>query len=241
MKNAIVLCSGGLDSVTTAHYVKKNLKYRKMMILFFDYGQRTLLQEKKTSKKCAKNLGAIFREIKLLELKKISNSLINKKTKAKKINRKNLKDSSEESAKYYVPCRNTIFLIYALALAESLAIKNKKIYDIFTGFKCEGKDAYPDTTSEFVHEINRLRRISTEVKGKIIAPMIKKDKDEIIQLGQKLGIKFENTYSCYIGAKKKHCGYCLSCRLRQEAFYWAGIKDPTQYQIKMKDFRAAKN
>ena len=240
MKNAIVLCSGGLDSVTTAHYIKREKGYEKIIILFFNYGQRTLLQEKKAAKKCAENLVAIFREIKLIELKKISNSLINKKTKAKKINRKDLKDSSEESAKYYVPCRNTVFLIYALALAESLTIKNKKTYDIFTGFKCEGKDAYPDTTQEFVYEMNKLRKVSTKVKGKIIAPLIKKDKDEVICLGKKLGVKFEDTYSCYIGAKEKHCGYCLSCRLRQEAFYWAGIKDPTQYKTKMKDFRTAK-
>lgn len=241
MKNAIVLCSGGLDSVTTAYYVKKRLKYKDMIFLFFDYGQRTLNQERNSSKKCAKDLKAVFREIKLNELRKISNSLINKKTQAKKIKRKDLRDSSKESAKYYVPCRNTVFLIYSLALAESLFIKNKKVYDIFVGFKCEGKEAYPDTTSEFVKKMNQLRKVSTSVQGKIIAPLIKKDKDEIVQLGKKLNVKFGDTYSCYIGANQKHCGYCLACRLRQEGFYWAGVKDPTQYKIKMKDFRNYKS
>lgn len=237
MENAIVLCSGGLDSVTTAYYVKKKLKYNNLIFLFFDYGQRTLKQERNSSKKCAKNLNAVFREIKLDELKEISTSLINKKTKAKKIRRKDLRDSSKESAKYYVPCRNTVFLVYALALAESLFMKNKKVYDIFVGFKCEGKEAYSDTTPEFIKEINQLRKISTSVRGKIIAPLIKKDKDEIVRLGKKLNVEFRDTYSCYIGAGAKHCGYCLACRLRQEGFYWAGVKDPTKYKVKMKDFR----
>lgn len=243
MKNAIVLCSGGLDSTVTAYYIKKKLKYNNLIILFFDYGQRTLKQERKAAEKTAKNLKAECIEIKLPELSRISTSLINKKNKAKRVKRKELKDTKEEAAKYYVPCRNAVFLIYALALAESLQIKNKKVYNIFTGFKCEGKEAYPDTTLEFVKEMNKLKKTSTSAKGKIIAPLIKKDKDEIVLLGKKLGVNFKNTFSCYVGTRKKnieHCGYCLACRLRQEAFYWANVKDPTIYKIKMKDFRSVR-
>ncbi len=241
MKNAIVLCSGGLDSSATAYYVKKKLKYKKMIILFFDYKQRTLKQERKASKNIAKKLGAEFKEIKLNEIAKISTSLINKSEKVRKIKRKELKDTEKESLKYYVPCRNIVFLTYALALAESLQIKNKEIFDIFTGFKCEGREAYPDTTLEFVKEINKLKKTATGIKGKIIAPLIKKDKEDIAVLGKKLGVKMEDTYSCYIGTKNKreHCGTCLACRLRQEAFYWANIKDKTKYKEKMKDYRKA--
>lgn len=228
MKNAIILCSGGLDSVVTAHYVKEKLCYKKIIILFFNYGQRTLKQERKASKKCAFNLGAKFREIKLGELKKISTSMINSDKKAEKV--QDLKDTSKESEKWYVPCRNSIFLIYALAIAESRFIKNKEIYEIFVGFKNEGKEAYPDTTPEFVKQMNKLQKISTAGKFKIFAPLIKKDKEDIIKLGQKLKIDFKKTYTCYAGAGKKHCGTCLSCRLRQAGFYWAGIEDPTEYE-----------
>ncbi len=237
MKNAIILCSGGLDSVTAAHYIKKKLNYKNIIILFFNYNQRTLKKEREKARKTAKKLKAEFREIKLEELAKISSSLINKKTKARKIKRKELKDTKEEARKYYVPCRNIIFLTYALALAESLQIKNKNknIYDIFTGFKCEGKEAYPDTTPEFLKEINKLKSIATNIKGKISAPLIKLDKDEIVLLGKKLKVNFKDTHSCYVS--NQHCGTCLSCRLRQEAFYWANLKDPTYYKEKMKDFR----
>ena len=236
MKNAIVLCSGGLDSSVTAYYVKKNLNYDNLIVLFFNYHQRTLNKERKASKTIAGKLKSEFKEIKLPELSNISTSLINKNTKTKKIKRKQLKDTHKESLKYYVPCRNTVFLIYALALAESMQIKNKEKWDIFTGFKNEGKEAYPDTTPEFVKEMNRLRTISTSVKGTITAPLIKEDKDEIILLGQKLGVKLEQTYSCYT-SNSKHCGTCLACRLRQEAFYWANAKDKTKYKEKMKDYR----
>ena len=105
MKHAIVLCSGGIDSVTTAHYIKKQLKYNKLIILFFNYNQRTLKQERTASKKCTKDLNAKFIEINLKWLGKISTSLINSNKKAKKISRKQLKDSTKESEKYYVPCR----------------------------------------------------------------------------------------------------------------------------------------
>lgn len=237
-KNAIILCSGGLDSVTTAYLVKNKLRYRGLIILFFDYGQRTLTEERKFSRECAKNLRASFIEIKLNKFKNYL--LTNKNLKIKKIRRQELKNTKEESEKFYVPFRNTIFLSYAIALSESLRIKNKKYYNIFVGFKCEGKEAYPDTTSEFVNIMNKLIKVN-KLKIKIIAPLIKKDKDEIILLGKKLGVDFKKTYSCYKGINKEffHCGTCLACRLRQEAFYWSNIKDPTNYKEKMRDFRVA--
>lgn len=239
MTNAIILCSGGIDSVTTAFYAKKKLGYDKIKILFFDYGQRTLKKERMATKNCSKDLEGEFFEIDIRELGKISTSLINQDKKAKKISREDLKNSSEESEKFYVPCRNTIFLTYALAFAESLFIKKKEIYDIFVGFKCEGKESYPDTTIKFVKKMNELGKIGCVKDFKIIAPLIKKDKEDIIKLGSKLGVDFKKTFTCYVGSAK-HCGTCLACRLRQEGFYWADIKDPTEYQEKMKDFRLAK-
>ncbi len=212
-----------------------------MILLFFDYGQRTLKQERKASKKCAKELNADFLEVKLDFLRKISDSLINKKKKPNKITRKDLKNSEKESKNWYVPCRNTVFLVHALAFAESLCFRNKEKYDIFVGFKNEGEESYPDTTKEFVKEINKLSKISCSSYFKVLAPIINKDKEDIIKTGRKLGVKFKDTFTCYVGSGKKHCGSCLSCRLRQEGFYWANIKDPTKYKTKMKDFRVAKS
>jgi len=229
MKNGIILCSGGLDSVVTAHYVKKKLKYDKIIILFFDYGQRAVKQERNAARKCAKKLEARFVEIKTPLVREITGNLLNKE-KANKLSRKDLKNSKEESMRWYVPHRNLIFLSYAMSLAESLALKGKKKYDIFVGFKNEGKESFPDTTIEFIKEINKLRDIGSETKFKIIAPLIKKDKEDIVKLGVELGVELESTYSCYVGGKKQ-CGKCLACMLRKEGFYWANVKDKTVYQI----------
>lgn len=240
LKNAIILCSGGLDSVVTAFYVKNKSKYNKITILFFNYGQRALMQERECSKKCALNLKANFLEINL-NLNHFQSLLINKK-KLKKLKILDLKNTKKESEKYYVPLRNSIFLINAIALSESFYLKNKDIYDIFVGFKCEGNGSYPDTTKEFVNFINKFRNFSL-FKGMIKAHLITKDKDEIVLLGKKLNVNFKQTYSCYISSgnenNPKHCGTCLACRLRQEAFYWANLKDPTEYKEKMRDFRLA--
>ena len=226
MKNAIMLCSGGLDSITASYYVKNKLKYINLIILFFNYGQKQLTQERKYSKLCARNLDAKFKEIKLDWLKEISNSLF-KNIKLKKI--KTLKNTKKESSKWYFPYRNAVFLINAMAFQESLAIKERKNYDLFVGFKCEGKESYPDTTKKFVNYMNNLAKLSEVSKFRIIAPFIDKDKDEIITLGKKLGVNLANTYSCYLG-NNLHCGYCLACKLRQAAFYWANIRDPTIYK-----------
>ena len=228
-KDAIILCSGGLDSVVTAFYVKNRLDYNKLIILFFDYGQKSLKEERESAKICAKGLGVEFKEVNLRWLGDISSSLLNKKGKVRRMNRKDLKDSSKESAKFYVPCRNLIFLTNALALAESRYIKNKRNVDIFVGFKCEGKESYQDTTKSFVNEINKIASISCLTKSKVIAPLIEKDKEDIIILGKKLGVRLEKTFSCYNPQKDKQCGYCLACKLRQEGFYWANEKDLTEY------------
>ncbi len=236
MRNAIIICSGGLDSVVTSHYTKKELDYDNIIILFFDYGQKSLNIERKCSKKCADRLGAEFIEIKLEWLKSISQSLINRKGKISKISIKSLKDTKKESSKYYVPCRNFIFISHAFAIADSIYKKEDRKSDIFLGFKCEGDDSYPDTTKEFVKKVNELSELSCIAQSKIIAPLIEMDKEDIINLGVKLKVDFNETFSCYV-SDKEHCGECLACRLRQEGFYWANVKDKTRYKRKMKDFR----
>ncbi len=229
MNNGIILCSGGLDSVTTAFYVKKKLGFDKIIILFLNYGQRNLNAERKCSRKCAKNLSAEFKEIDLSELGKISTSMLNSSEKATKI-KDDLKDTKKESGKWYVPFRNTIFLAYALAYAESFYVKRGEIYELFVGFKSEGKEAYPDTTPEFVEVMNKMQEVAGGGKFKINAPLIKMDKEDIVNLGNKLGINFKETFSCYVSPDEKHCGTCLSCRLRQAGFYWADVEDVTEYK-----------
>lgn len=231
-KKAIILCSGGLDSVVTAHYVKKVLHYRKLIILFCNYAQRTLVPERASSQKCAKDLHAEFKEVNLSYLKKIIPSLLNTKKKINVKRKINLKNTIKESKTFYVPLRNTIFLVNALALSEFLFLNKKETYAVFIGFKSEGKETYPDVTKKFLRYINGLKKFGT-YKEKIYAPLINKDKDEIIVLGKRLGVDLTKTYSCYMGSRNlQHCGLCLACKLRKAAFYWANVPDQTIYSSK---------
>jgi len=141
-----------------------------------------------------------------------------------------LKDTKKESDKWYVPCRNIIFLSYALSLAESLYDQKKEVYDIFVGFKDEGKEGFPDASQSFLDKFNDVSRIACKKDFRIIAPLINKDKEDIVLLGKEMKVKLENTFSCYSGeGNEKHCGYCLACKLRQEGFYWANVEDKTKY------------
>lgn len=227
MKKAIILCSGGLDSVVSAYYAKKKLNYKKLIFLFFDYAQNSLVGERKASKEFADRLKADFIEIKI---NFNDNSNLTSDNKFNKIKIRDLKNTKLESKNFYIPNRNGIFLSYSILFAEKLNA------DIFVGFNSEGREAYPDATKEFVEQMNKVMKIM-KIKEKIISPFIDKDKDDIVKLGIKLNVKLEDTLSCYIS--NKHCGFCLACRLRQEAFYWANVKDYTKYKMKMKDYRNA--
>ena len=232
MKIAIILCSGGLDSVVVSYFVKD--KYSKIKFLFFDYGQRALKEEEYCSRKIAEKLKAEFIKVDLKWLGKISVSSINKKGKYKETTEKDLEDAKKEIINWLVPARNSIFLINALAFAESEFLKSKEIYEIIIGLKNEGREHMKDTTPEFLKKINELAEEGThDGTYKILAPLIELDKTEVIKLGNNLKVPFELTYSCYVESKKDltHCGKCLNCMLRKKSFYWGGVKDPTSYAL----------
>ena len=221
----MVLCSGGLDSVVVAYSIKN--KYRKLKLLFFDYGQRALKEEEKCVREISKKLNSDFEKVKLPWLGDISTAMLNKGGEFKSTIEKDL-EKKEDLLTWWVPCRNSIFLINALAFAESEFLKNKERYDIIIGLKNEGEVHFKDTTERFIKKINNLVKDATnDGDYEIIAPLIKLDKPEVIKLGEKLKIPFELTYSCYI--ENGHCGKCLNCMLRKKGFYWAGVKDPTKY------------
>ena len=225
MKNAMVLCSGGLDSVVVAYSIKN--KYRKLKLLFFDYGQRALKEEEKCVREISKKLNSNFEKVKLPWLGDISTAMLNRECEFRETTEKDL-GKKEDLLTWWVPCRNSIFLINALAFAESEFLKNKERYDIIIGLKNEGEAHFKDTTERFIKKINNLVKDATnDGDYEIIAPLIKLDKPEVIKLGEKLKIPFELTYSCYI--ENGHCGKCLNCMLRKKGFYWAGVKDPTKY------------
>ena len=220
MKKAIVLLSGGLDSSVTLYYAKK--KNYKVYCLVFDYGQRHL-KEIESARKIAK-LAEVKYTVLKLALPKKAGVLLDKKTPLPKRSLLKLKEKANIPATY-VPGRNIIFLSYALSYAEAIDADS-----IFIGANAIDYSGYPDCRPEFLKAFMRISKVATKrgVEGnpvRILAPLIKKSKVEIVKLGKRLNVPFEYTWSCYKGLKYP-CGYCDSCRLRAKGFKEAGFKDP---------------
>jgi 7-cyano-7-deazaguanine synthase len=132
----------------------------------------------------------------------------------------------------YVPARNTIFLSFALAWAEVLGAR-----DIFIGVNALDYSGYPDCRPEYIrayeHMANLATRAGTEdhVPLEIRTPLIDKTKREIIELGQRLGVDYALTTSCYDpAADGAACGHCDACQLRLRGFREAGTTDPARYE-----------
>ena len=233
MQNAIILCSGGLDSVVLSYCLKKVEKIDKLKIVFLDYGQKSLEQEMFCVENLAEDLDAELKVIDVKWLGEISTSLINKKTDEYKL--ENIKEGNELIS-WYVPCRNALFLLIGLALAESEFISKNEKYDIYLGIKYEGELQFKDSTPEFLEQMNKTAEFCTQDGGfRFIAPFLNKDKEEVIELGAELGVDFKKTYSCYVGGGFKervpvHCGICGGCKSRKKGFKFSGVEDVSRYK-----------
>ena len=131
----------------------------------------------------------------------------------------------------YVPARNTIFLSFALALAERIGSQ-----DIFFGANQLDYSGYPDCREEYIRAFEKMANLATKagVEGKsrmsVHAPLLQMTKAEIVKLGDFLGLDFGLTWSCYDPRPGgRACGQCDSCRLRLKGFREAGRSEPHAY------------
>ncbi|MFZ2449113.1 MAG: 7-cyano-7-deazaguanine synthase QueC [Methylovulum miyakonense] len=221
-KNAIVLLSGGLDSITTLALAQQ--QGFGCYALSFNYGQRHNA-ELVAAAQIAKDYQVIDHKIISLGLGAIGGSALTDAHIA-------VPDTAQEGIPVtYVPARNTIFLSFALGWAEVLNLK-----DIFIGVNAVDYSGYPDCRPEFINAFQELANLATKagVEGcrfSIHTPLISLSKAEIIKQGTALGIDYSRTVSCYSADHQgRACGVCDACRLRKIGFQEAKIKDPTKYQ-----------
>ena len=222
MKRAVVLLSGGLDS-TTCLAIALSQGY-EVSALSFDYGQRSS-SELEAARSIAIAAGVKNHHVIPLGIGALRGSALTDHA---------VMVPEQESAGIpvtYVPARNTVFLSYALALAEV-----SEANAIFIGVNARDYSGYPDCRPEFIHAFEVMANLATKtaIEGspiKIEVPLIMMSKAEIIQAGTALGVDYALTVSCYqADAHGKACGRCDSCRFRQKGFLEAGLPDPTQYQ-----------
>ena len=201
-KTAVILLSGGLDSVVSIAESECDIK----MGLIIDYGQISYSKEKAAAQKIADFYKFPLISLKLDWLKEITKNGLTDINKAYKI--KNFKDKKEletSMKSVWVPNRNALFINIAASFCEA-----KDIDYIIIGANKEEGQTFKDNSKEFIEECNKLLKTSTNKKIKVLAPLINLNKNEIIKTGIKLNVPFEYIYSCYKG-KKKHCGECESC------------------------------
>lgn len=208
---AIVLLSGGIDSTTTLYLAKKQ-GYR-CHALIFDYGQRHK-KEVRAAARIAKRAKVPYYIIRIA-LPWKGSSLLDRSKKVPA--RRSTKEMSKNIPSTYVPGRNTVFLSFALSFAEATGAQA-----VFIGANAVDFSGYPDCRPGYYRVFRKLIKEGTKAKKiKIMTPLIKMKKSEIIKLGLKLGAPLDATWSCYKGGEKP-CGVCDSCVIRRRGFYEAG-------------------
>jgi 7-cyano-7-deazaguanine synthase len=225
-RKAVVLLSGGLDSVTAAAMGRE--EGFDLYALTFDYGQRHKW-EIDAAKRLAASLPAREHKIVSLDLTAFGGSALTSDIAVPK--GRTIEHMASEIPVTYVPARNTIFLSIALGWAEVLGAS-----DLFIGVNAIDYSGYPDCRPEFIHAFETLANLATkagvqgEAKYRIHTPLISLSKADIIRRGTALGVDYSLTHSCYDpSASGEACGVCDACRLRLKGFEAAGLKDPIKY------------
>lgn len=216
----IVLCSGGMDSVTALHWARR--EHDVFAAVSFDYGSKHNHRELPFAAAQARLAGCRHEVVRLDFCQRHLTSAL-------------LQGGGEIPEGHYeaesmrqtvVPFRNAILLAVACAMAESAGAEGVVI-------AAHGGDRaiYPDCREQFMRAMGEAMRLGTYAGIKLLRPFIAMNKGEIAALGTRLGVDYARTWSCYKGGRR-HCGRCGTCVERREAFTQAGLEDPTDYETR---------
>jgi 7-cyano-7-deazaguanine synthase len=207
MTKSIILMSGGLDSLVSLGLKKEELNID--LALTFDYGQKSANQEIEAAKKICEYYKINHKVIKLDWLKNITQTALVSSDEVPTLEKLNNPQDSAKSV--WVPNRNGLFLNIAGCFADSYD------YDyILIGANKEEGETFPDNTQEFIDGINQEFLFSTRKHPKVVAPLIKYMKNDIVKLALDNNVPLELTRSCYQGGER-HCGMCESCSRLKKA------------------------
>jgi 7-cyano-7-deazaguanine synthase len=224
---AVILLSGGLDSSTVVY--KAIAEGFECYAISFNYQQRHQ-RELNSAKAIASSAGVVQHQVVEFDLRLWGGSALTDKA-IDLPQKRSLEQMSQDIPVTYVPARNTIFLSFALAYAETITAER-----VFIGVNALDYSGYPDCRPDYIQAMQEVFCLGTKLgrEGQpitILTPLINLKKTEIIQLGNQLGVPWELTWSCYTG-EDVACGVCDSCRLRLAAFTELGLVDPLPYKIK---------
>jgi 7-cyano-7-deazaguanine synthase len=228
----VVLLSGGLDSATCLAVAQA--EGFAVHALSFRYGQRHA-GEVDAARILAARAGVARHVVADIDLRVFGGSALTADDLAVPKDRAPEAMAGAEVPVTYVPARNTIFLSYALAMAETAGAR-----DVFVGVNALDYSGYPDCRPAYIAAFEQMANLATragvealardEVAVRVRAPLLHLTKAEIIRLGTGLGVDYAATTSCYDPASTgAACGHCDACQLRRRGFVEAGVPDPTRY------------
>ncbi len=216
---SVVLLSGGMDSATCLALAARDAPPVHALTVL--YGQRHA-KEVAAARALARRFGVAHHVVLRLPLGPLLDSALTRPGRS-------LPSRPAQKGKIpttYVPARNTILLAIALGYAESHGVDR-----IYFGANAIDYSGYPDCRPEYLRSFERLARRATKagIEGRlrlrVEAPLLRRSKREIVELGEALGVPWELTWSCYAGGRRP-CGVCDACRLRARGFREAGVRDP---------------
>jgi 7-cyano-7-deazaguanine synthase len=226
MKKAVILLSGGLDSATClAIAIDSGFS---PYALSFRYGQRHEF-ELDSAKAVSKSMGVEEHVILDIDLRAFGGSALTDDIEVPKD--RDEANITNEIPVTYVPARNTIFLSFGLAYAETLGAN-----DIFIGVNALDYSGYPDCRPQYIASFQHMANLATKagVEGdspiNICTPLIDLTKSDIIKTGLNLNVDYGLTHSCYDPDQNGYsCGHCDACNLRIRGFEKIGLSDPLKY------------
>jgi len=225
VKRAVVLCSGGLDSTVAA--AEARVAGYELYLLSVNYGQRHAVELARMPE-IASALGARRHLVVEVDLRAIGGSALTDEVPVPKDRPDDMIGAGIPPT--YVPARNTIFLALALGWAEVLGAEA-----IYIGANVLDYSGYPDCRPEFLEAFEALAKRGTRVGAeggsiRVVAPLLRMTKADIIRRGVALKAPLQLTHSCYDpDGQGRACGRCDSCRLRRKGFADAQVADPTAY------------
>ena len=222
MEKAIVLMSGGMDSLVCAGLAVE--KKHHVSFLHMNYGQKTSDRERKSFDLIADYYHIAPNDRKVIDmtfLSQIGGSSLTDNS----ISVKTYQGDSNVIPDSYVPFRNSIILSLAVSWAEVVGATK-----LYIGANHEDSPGYPDCRPSYYEAFNKVIKEGTKAGNiEILTPVISMKKRDIVLKGQELKVPFALSWSCYKSGDKA-CGQCDSCALRLRGFKEAGINDPIDYQ-----------
>ena len=227
----VLLLSGGLDSTTLCALATS--RGREIHALTFDYHQRHRC-ELDAARRTAARWNVAEHIVLTLDLSLFGGSSLTDAS-IPVDHETSLEHIGEKIPTSYVPARNTVFLALALAYAETRGAS-----ELWIGVNQVDYSGYPDCRTEFIETFEQLANLATragveDAKSgrrafRVVTPLSKMSKSEIIALGTSLGVDYAETVSCYSpDGDGRACGQCEACRLRRAGFEAARLPDPTRY------------